>query len=56
MLYLCIKNEGRKKFQLTDTEALKERDIKIGDGASIGDEASIFFKGVQKDDLFMDKK
>ncbi|MDR2943454.1 MAG: hypothetical protein LBV17_12805, partial [Treponema sp.] len=41
MIYLWVKDEGWKEFELTDAEALKERGIYIGNGVSIGNEASI---------------
>jgi hypothetical protein len=39
MIYLWVNGVGWKEFALTDTEALKERGIIIGDGARIGKEA-----------------
>ena len=39
MVLLWVSGEGWKEFKLTDVEALEERNISIGYGASIGDGA-----------------
>ena len=37
MIYLWVNGEGWKEFEVSDTEELKKRGIRIGDRAFIGD-------------------
>jgi acetyltransferase-like isoleucine patch superfamily enzyme len=44
VIYLWVQGEGWGEFELTDTEALKERGIEIGNGATIGRGATIGYR------------